>query len=1106
MLDIAETGGSSGQAAGSQGGSSSRLAPLPKRVAPAGAGGSDALELPPLAYLDQLLERAFVLLSTLDKDVRDVHEDEEELKIRIEAEQAKRRSEAAKAKEQVEDLLTRAYRIAQSKTKVPILEQGLLHSVPDLDEGVTFGSLSDELEVELKAARGITGAIRLGRIGELLAQANLVVKHMQQEAEGLRERQIQYVASESQSETTEAAASFEIGTMVLARDLEILEANLPLAARQWSDPAWKTWQAGTGQVDLVRLGSYHDDRLEAEIPFLVPFPFAQSLVFETGDRRDEAISGIQSMLIRLVAGMPPGSIRFTFIDPKRLGESVAPLLPLGDLDPELIDGTVATTPEEIEERLVELTHHIERVITQHLRGTHSSLAECNASAGEIIEPYHLLVMLDHPAQLGEISARLLAAIADNGPRCGVFTIIARDAQPTYATYQTPLPERAQVFKVEPQGYGVDVANAGHWSLRLDAPPRPDGPEAPLVERIITTAGTQAGQSRESALALGKLYDLMNKAVVLHTRAPGMPDIESAIDLGDPTTWWTASSAEGLAAPLARLGPTAVAGISLDSKHPAVLVAGKPGSGVSNLLHAMLTGLIVLYPPSELELYLIGLRGNRSLGVYGTQRLPHAKVVATHADREFGLVMLREIDNELERRLAVLRDTVGERAGYDTYRDSASSPDPMSPDSTSSDPMPRIVVVIDPIEALVVPEDRTAQWMREIIENLLRLGPTAGMHLVLATRGDDMVAAAPVASLIRQRLVLDVDEQWAIQLLGDAAGQVAGLSRPGELLVCPNASDPSAARQIQAVWIDPTEQMINLRDLKRLASDHGITRFPQVYDGSEAARLERRDPMALVGDGSKQGARRMPRLWLGEPMGLGPPVEALLRRQDGANMIVVSSDPEVGQGLLLSSIVSSLLVHGDTVGVMALDFMPPEGSFTEAAHALAEGPWTVQLARRRSLVKVVDTIHRIIQDRLATDDARAKPVLFVLNGLGRARDLEVDVYGDSLPDDAHLLGTIETVVRDGPEVGVHTLAWCDSLPALNRRLPKSAQREFALRVAGPMSMEDSLAFIDSEAAANLEANQALFADEDCGKVHRLRPYVPPNVDWIERLALVVGPRA
>jgi len=1040
-------------------------------------------------YVLELLERAHVLLRTLDQDVRDVHEDEDELRLRIEAEQRKRQSRAAAAKEQVDDFLRRAYRIAQSKGKVPVLEQGLIHSKVDLGETLSYDDVLSELELEIKAARGITGAIRLGRIGELLQQANAVVRHMEADADGLADRQIDYVRKERETETKEAAASFDIGATILDRDLEILDANLPLTARRWDDQGWEDWQPSSGPVELLRLGVYHNDLLRSEIPLLVELPLRQSIVFDTLGHRDEVIGGIQSMLVRMIATLPPGAVRFTFLDPKGLGDSVAALLPLGEFDPELIDKAVATTPQEMEERLVDLTHHMERVISQHLRGTHQSLAECNAAAGEVLEPYHVLVVLDHPALLDQTTSRLVAAIADNGPRCGVFTVIARDDQPSYTAHKTPLPDHALHFSLDQGAYRVSIPNAGQWELRFDATPPGSGDGPSLVERIVTTVGQRAGEARESALELGKLYDVMNRAVAKLPGGPGLPDIESAVDPGDPTTWWSASSANGLAVPLGRLGPTTLATFAADSKRPGMLIAGQKGSGVSNAMHAVITGLSMLYSPAELELYLLGLRGGRSLAVYAEQGLPHAKVVATEADREFATTMLKALTVEMERRLALLHGTVGERAGYEGYRD----------DPTVDDHLPRVLVVIDNVGSVLTPEDRTAQRAREMLEQLLRLGPTAGIHLLIVARDDETALHASVANSLRQRLVFAIPDEQALQLLGDGASELAHLNRAGDAVLCTNPGDELSTKRFQTVWVNPTEQAIGLRDLHRLMQDRGEGQTPQVYDGAAIARLERRDPLSLVGDGSKQGARRMPRLWLGEPMGIGAPVEALLRRQDGANLMVLASDPEVGQGLLLSSIVSSLLVHGDNVGVLALDFMPPEAGFTEAAHALANGPWTLQVARRRSLVKVVDLIHRVVQDRLATDDLRGKPVLFVLNGLARARDFEVTVAGDAVVDDLDMLHTIETILRDGPEVGVHTITWVDSLASLNRRLPKSSIREFALRVAGPMAKEESLSFIDSERAAELAPNEALFADEDLGRLHKLRPYAVPGIDWLHRLA-------
>ena len=92
-----------------------------------------------------------------------------------------------------------------------------------------------------------------------------------------------------------------------------------------------------------------------------------------------------------------------------------------------------------------------------------------------------------------------------------------------------------------------------------------------------------------------------------------------------------------------------------------------------------------------------------------------------------------------------------------------------------------------------------------------------------------------------------------------------------------------------------------------------------------------------------------------------------------------------------------------------------------------------------------------------------------------------------------------LLRDGPDVGVHTVVWSSSLEAVERRLGRAALREFALRVVTSLDEDDSLALIDSAAAASLRPNQALLHDEDWGRLVRFRPYLPPPSSWLVGLS-------
>ncbi len=107
-----------------------------------------------------------------------------------------------------------------------------------------------------------------------------------------------------------------------------------------------------------------------------------------------------------------------------------------------------------------------------------------------------------------------------------------------------------------------------------------------------------------------------------------------------------------------------------------------------------------------------------------------------------------------------------------------------------------------------------------------------------------------------------------------------------------------------------------------AAERGFTATPQVYRGDQGAELSPARLAPLAGDGAHQGDRRTPRLpLLGEPVGLGSPVEVLLRRQEGANLLVVGEDGGLGQGTLFSALASAVVGHGRHLESWILDFMP-----------------------------------------------------------------------------------------------------------------------------------------------------------------------------------------
>jgi hypothetical protein len=109
---------------------------------------------------------------------------------------------------------------------------------------------------------------------------------------------------------------------------------------------------------------------------------------------------------------------------------------LADHDEQLVGGKIWTEPKHIEQRLTDLTEHMETVIQKYLRNEFQTIQEYNTQAGEVAEPYRFLVIADFPANLTEAAAKRLASIAGSGARCGLYTLIA-STLPTDAKSRPP---------------------------------------------------------------------------------------------------------------------------------------------------------------------------------------------------------------------------------------------------------------------------------------------------------------------------------------------------------------------------------------------------------------------------------------------------------------------------------------------------------------------------------------------------------------------------------------------------------------------------------------------------------------------------------------------
>jgi hypothetical protein len=91
-----------------------------------------------------------------------------------------------------------------------------------------------------------------------------------------------------------------------------------------------------------------------------------------------------------------------------------------------------------------------------------------------------------------------------------------------------------------------------------------------------------------------------------------------------------------------------------------------------------------------------------------------------------------------------------------------------------------------------------------------------------------------------------------------------------------------------------------------------------------------------------------------------------------------------------------------------------------------------------------------------------------------------------------------MLREGPPLGMHTIAWCDTPTSLERTLDRGSMREFDNRVLFQMSANDSSNLIDSPAANKLGMFRALVFSEEQGVMEKFRPYGLGDRAWFDFL--------
>lgn len=685
-----------------------------------------------------------------------------------------------------------------------------------------------------------------------------------------------------------------------------------------------------------------------------------------------------------------------------------------------------------------LSIHIANVIQNLLKGDTTNLAEYNVGKSNK-ETYQLLVLKDIPIGYSLEVWNKLSEIMRNGPRAGVFVVMMVD---------------------EDAANSSDEIQKGYRMLKKNA-------EQVSCETINLL--TQEIPGNQASCRHVVHYDILSKDCIDNVIKKINMDMEIKTEtilrytdyMLPEKEWWTGRSAHRIDLPFGMSDDmkTSALQITQESGQNSAVVIGIPGSGKSVFLHTIIASAITHYSPKELQLYLLDFSGVE-FDVYARHNLPHARVIAPEAEREFGLSILREVFEEGNRRMTLCR----ENGVTNIVELKRTNPDMV---------IPRLLVIIDEFQKIFeIENDNISKEANAKIHAIIQEYRKFGINLILATQKLPPKSIVPY-DLIANRVVFKSDPNDFNNLVRWPHSEPQPRLLTG-ICIYNNESGAEVANIVaRSFLINASNDLEKILDkVAALAKAN-----PKMTDSHEL-RTFRSDELPLFAERvlsnrhiEHKDAPREVGVYMGESIAIAPcHVYVPLTKDSNNNILIIGGVPNIAKGIAYHTLLSEVAVHTEkSCNVILMNFMmeddPMRGAFqSEMFAAISDYCNMQEVSGAEDVKECLQFIKDDVVDARKSDPSMPLTHFFInIFDFQRGRMFDgVGSRGDMQSDCGRLL---EYIMKNGPMVGVFTVLQVDNLANLNR-LCYGAHNLFCHRIALQMSEQDSDKLVGNSAANKL----------------------------------------
>lgn len=721
---------------------------------------------------------------------------------------------------------------------------------------------------------------------------------------------------------------------------------------------------------------------------------------------------------------------------------------------------IQSRADVVRNELSMLSLHIENVVHNLLQGSYTSLAEYNEGK-ENQEPYHMVVIKDFPFGFISESAHYLHKILSNGTRSGVQVVIMLNEDMVGNNEEAQKMVDLVGFESAEKDKCVELSLVDHVPANIEYDY--NGLSDEQIQAVIKYVNAGFEVKKETVL---RLLDYM------------IPRTE----------WWSGKSASRIDVPFGISSDmqTQSLHITQESGQNSAVVIGIPGSGKSVFLHALIANSVVHYSPKELQLYLLDFSGVE-FNIYAQHKLPHARVIAPEAEREFGLSILKELKEEGTRRMTLCR----ENDVTNIVELKEKNPDIV---------LPRLLVIIDEFQKIFeIDNDKISQEANRYIHIIIQEYRKFGINLILATQKLPSKSILP-RDLIANRVVFKSDPNDYSELI-KWPSQTPKPQLGTGVCVYNDESGSEYANNVTKGFFIKTSTDLNtlLDDVTAFAGEN-----PEKVDDTITLRVFRSDDLPdfktkVMADKHYQLAD-VPRevgVYVGENIAIASTdVYVPLVKESSNNILIIGGRKDIANKIGYYALLSEASAHNEnTAAFCVYNFMRDSDDLkylfeSEAFEAIKMTQQVHDAKTNKEVIEYLNVMKEVVDNRKdITDESEMRHVYlhFVDFQFARLFDME---GGDRQSEASKLL---EYILNYGPSVGVFTILQVENLTSLNR-IGRHIIKSFNHRIVMQMSEDDSNKVVGSAAANKLKIMgrpsteyRALYFDVVNNNMTKFKPY-------------------